>query len=191
MMILSHCPRTNRCPYPLRSTIAHCTSSAFCPGFLTAGACGYEWENYVLEYFGANINDSSQRRSDFENFCFQDVNKTTQNQYFGQKWFEICVFMEHNFRNAIAPIHYRIFQLDNAKPVNSLQGTVKTLYNQRQSLFNQRSCFEGLRFRAPDGAIMPNGASFLSFQRFDAARHSNMNLRERIFSQLHNESFSA
>jgi hypothetical protein len=152
-----------------------------------AGACGYQWENFVLEYFGANITDPKKARSKFEDFGFQDTSKITQNKYFNQEWFEICVFLEHNFRNAIAPIHYRIFEMDHAKPVNSLQGTVKTLYNQRQSLFNQRSCFEGLRFRAADGAIMPNGASFLSFQRFDPAQHSNMNLRERIFSQLHKE----
>jgi hypothetical protein len=152
-----------------------------------AGACGYQWENFVLEYFGANITDPTKLHSKFEDFSFQDVSKITQNKYFNKEWFQICVFLEHNFRNAIAPIHYRIFEQDNAKPVNSLQGTVKTLYNQRQSLFNQRSCFEGLRFRAADGAIIPNGASFLSFQRFDVAQPSNMNLRERIFSQLHQE----
>ena len=153
-----------------------------------AGACGYQWENFVLGYFGANITDPTKLHSKFEDFSFQDVSKITQNKYFNQEWFQICIFLEHNFRNAIAPIHYRIFEQDHTKPVNSLQGTVKTLYNQRQSLFNQRSCFEGLRFRAADGSIIPNGASFLSFQRFDASQHSNMNLRERIFSQLHQES---
>ena len=77
--------------------------------------------------------------------------------------------------------------MDHAKSARTLQTDVKSLYNQRQSLFNQRSCFDGLRFRAQDGSIVPNGASFLSFQRFDAQRNANMTLRERIFSQLHDE----
>jgi hypothetical protein len=151
-----------------------------------AGACGYQWEDFVLEYFGAYIEDE-ERKSDFEEFSFSELPDGAHYQYFNQPWFQICVFLEHNFRNAIAPMHYKLYEMNHAKPIRNLQKAVKALYNQRQSLFNQRSCFDGLGFRAQDGSMIPRGASFLSFQRFNARTNPNMTLRERIFSQLHDE----
>lgn len=151
-----------------------------------AGACGYQWEDFVLEYFGAYI-EGQERNSEFEKFTFSDLPTGEHYTYFNQKWFQICVFLEHNFRNAIAPMHYKLYEMTHGKSIGDLQKHVKSLYNQRQSMFNQRSCFEGLGFRAPDGSIVPCGGSFLSFQRFDARTNPNMTLRERVFSQLHDE----
>jgi hypothetical protein len=69
-----------------------------------AGACGYRWEDFVLTYFGAYITRDGEI-SKFEEFAFKHPAKNTQYQYFNQPWFEISVFLEHNFRNAIAPMH--------------------------------------------------------------------------------------
>lgn len=154
-----------------------------------AGACGYQWENFVLDYFGVNKNDTE--KSDFEDFSFSPIkNKRDEDaKYFGQPWFEICVFLEHNFRNALAPMHYKLSESESTiqKSISELQGKVKVLYNQRKTLFNQRSCFEGLGFRASDGSIFTNKGSFLSFQEYNVNSNANMTLRERIFSKLNDE----
>jgi hypothetical protein len=68
-----------------------------------AGACGYRWEDFVLTYFGAYITTDGET-SKFEEFAFKHPAQNTLYQYFNQPWFEICVFLEHNFRNAIAPM---------------------------------------------------------------------------------------
>ena len=48
-------------------------------------------------------------------------------------------------------------------------------------MLNNRSVFHGLQVGNS------NGASLLSFQRYDAVSNKDMTLRERIMSQLHEE----
>jgi hypothetical protein len=31
-------------------------------------------------------------------------------EYYNQPWFQMCFFLEHNFRNAIAGLHYKLFE---------------------------------------------------------------------------------
>lgn len=145
-----------------------------------AGSCRYKWEEYVLSYFGARTTSDT---SEFEKFLFLDTNEMLSNtqKYFGNPWFEICFFLQRNFRNALAPIYYKWREADDKMPIRDLQENATNLYNRQKSLLNQRSSFVGLQFQHY------NGPTMLSFQRFDAKFNPNMTLRERIFSRLHNE----
>jgi hypothetical protein len=103
--------------------------------------------------------------------------------YFGKRWFEIVLFLEQNFRNAIAPMHYKLFEFENDKHprTDTLQEKVKMLYQRQTSMLNNRSVFAGLQVGNS------NGTSLLSFRRYDPSSNANMTLRERIMSQLHDE----
>jgi hypothetical protein len=144
-----------------------------------AGACRYTWEDWVLDYFGAYA--TTEGSSKFEQFVHVDKLPDPQHTYFGNRWFEICLFLEQNFRNAMAPMHYKLFVMEGAKSIKDLQGPAIMLYNRQKSLLNNRSVFAGLQVGDS------NGSSLLSFRRFDPASNANMTLRERIMSQLHDE----
>ena len=70
------------------------------------GACRYQWENKLLEYFGADCTNS--RESDFDKFHFETA-KDNESEHYNQLWFQMTLFLEYNFRNAIAPLHYKLF----------------------------------------------------------------------------------
>jgi hypothetical protein len=146
-----------------------------------AGACRYRWEDWVLDYFGAYKTNNTA--SDFEKFVHVEKLPEPMWPYFKDRWFEIVLFLEQNFRNAIAPMHYQLFEFENHKHTNTaiLQRDAKSLYNRKTSMVNNRSVFAGLQVGNE------NGGSLLSFRRFDAGRNVNMTLRERVMSQLHDE----
>jgi hypothetical protein len=146
-----------------------------------AGACQYKWENWVLEYFG--VDKKEEGPSDFEKFAHVEQLPEPQWQYFSNPWFAIVLFLEQNFRNAIAPMHYNLFHFDNEHPkkTSTLQEVAKIMFNRQTSMLNNRSVFHGLQVGNS------NGASLLSFQRYDAVSNKDMTLRERIMSQLHEE----
>jgi hypothetical protein len=112
-----------------------------------AGACRYEWENFVLDYFGAF--QKEEKPSSFESFAHQEHMPKPQYLYFKQPWFEIVLFLEHNFRNAIATMHYKLFDFQNLKKLETktLQATAKTMFNRRTPMLNNRSVFAGHRYR--------------------------------------------
>jgi hypothetical protein len=147
-----------------------------------AGACRYKWEDWVLEYFGAYI-DQDGVRSDFENFMHVEKLPDTKWHYFRKRWFEIVLFLEQNFRNAIPPMHCKLFEFENYKHEKTefMQRDAKALYNRQTSMVNNRSVFAGLQVGNA------NGDSLLSFRRFHTRTNANMTLRERVMSQLHNE----
>jgi hypothetical protein len=146
-----------------------------------AGACRYRWEDWVLEYFGAYM--LQEEHSDFEKFVHVESLPNPQYKYFQNRWFEIVLFLEQNFRNAIAPMHYQLFEFENDthKATTGLQKDARALYNRKTSMLNNRSVFAGLQ--VGNG----NGASLLSFRRYDPGSNANMTLRERVMSQLHDE----
>ena len=131
-----------------------------------AGACRYAWEDWVLEYFGAYM--ATEGPSDFEKFMHVEKLPKPMYQYFKNRWFEIVLFLEQNFRNAIAPMHYKLFNFENVKhqPTTQLQKTAKLLYNRKTSMLNNRSVFSGLQVGNS------NGASLLSFRLFDPASNA-------------------
>lgn len=143
-----------------------------------AGACRYAWEDYVLEYFGAYTTAATSEFSKFE--LLQTLPKP-HFKYFMNPWFQIVLFMEQNFRNAIAPMHYQLFEMRGTERVGQLQKKAKMLYNRQRKMLNNRACFDGLQLGSA------NGSSLLSFRRFHAASNANMTLRERIMSQMHDE----
>jgi hypothetical protein len=146
-----------------------------------AGACRYRWEDWVLEYFGAYMQQEDY--SDFEKFVHVESLPNPQYKYFQNRWFEIVLFLEQNFRNAIAPMHYQLFEFENDdhKATTGLQKDARALYNRKTSMLNNRSVFAGLQ--VGNG----NGASLLSFRRYDPGSNADMTLRERVMSQLHDE----
>ena len=146
-----------------------------------AGACRYEWENFVLDYFGAF--HQQDKPSLFEIFAHKESMPEPQWAYFEQPWFEIVLFLEHNFRNAIATMHYKLFDFQNLKKseTKTLQATAKTMFNRRTSMLNNRSVFAGLQVGNQ------NCESLLSFRRYHPTSNGIMTLRERLMSQLHDE----
>jgi hypothetical protein len=101
-----------------------------------AGACRYTWEDWVLEYFGAHMQED--KHSDFEKFVHVEKLPETMWRCFRQRWFEIILFLEQNFRNALAPMHYKLFEFKNqhAKATDSLQLVAKNLFNRQTSMLN-------------------------------------------------------
>lgn len=141
------------------------------------GACRYQWEDHLLEYFGAE----QALEAEFDKFVFRRRGeKETPNEwlYFNDVWFEICVFMELNFRNAVAPLHFKIFdthrQHTAIKGKNGLQETVKALYNRQRSLLNTRALCPGLQGVSPD----------LSFRMWHRTRNPDVCLHDRIMTQF-------
>jgi len=147
------------------------------------GACRYRWEEWLLEYFGAGCKGGTQ--SDFHKFEFQKVsNSTPDYEYYNQTWFQMCFFLEHNFRNAISALHYKLFEMDNSvgyfPDVNNqpgLQTIARKVYNRENRLLNNRSSFDGLG----------NVSVGLSFRKYNPRTKVNLTLRDRIMSQLDDE----
>ena len=80
-------------------------------------------------------------------------------------------------------MHYKLFEMKDVTPVQTLHDRAEMLYTRQRSMLNNRSCFDGLQI---DG----NGVSLLSFKRFHAGVNANMTIRERIMSQLHDRIMS-
>jgi hypothetical protein len=146
-----------------------------------AGACRYTWEDWVLEYFGAYMEEDEP--SDFEKFVHVEKLPEPMWRYFRQRWFEIVLFLEQNFRNAMAPMHYKLFEFKNQRAISTtnLQRVAKNLFNRQTSMLNNRSIFSGLQVGNS------HGDPLLSFTRYNAKSNADMTLRERIMSQLHDE----
>jgi len=117
-----------------------------------AGACRWQWEDKVLDYFGVNL-PSESPDSDFDKFRFQkkkDAN-TTDTKYFDNTWFLMTVFLEVNFRNALAALHCRLWEKQErtrsvtGKTGVGLQVKAKELYNRQRSLLNTRARCVGLQ----------------------------------------------
>ena len=113
-----------------------------------SGACRWQWEDHVLRYFGADINDGDE--SDFDKFSFQRPSAgMSDTRYFDNTWFLMTLFMEVNFRNAVAAMHYRLWDrhADTKSMTGSagLQARAKELYNRQHSLLNTRARCSGLQ----------------------------------------------
>jgi hypothetical protein len=109
------------------------------------GACRWRWEDFLLEYFGAN----SVGDSPFDQFQFsQKQSQESAVSYFNQPWFQMTFFMELNFRNAIAQMHCQLFE-SSAHTLkiagDGLQKKAKELYNRQHSLLNTRARCLGLQ----------------------------------------------
>lgn len=148
------------------------------------GACRYRWEDWLLDYFGASSDDEG--RSEFHEFEFSPASSTRpEYEYFNQTWFQMCFFLEHNFRNAISALHYKLFDLGannmgyltDRKNEIGLQTAARKVYNREKSLLNNRSSFAGLG----------NVSVGLSFRKFESKTNASLTLRHRIMSQLDNE----
>ncbi|NBX17202.1 MAG: hypothetical protein EBR09_07545 [Proteobacteria bacterium] len=147
------------------------------------GACRYRWEEWLLDYFGASSKDET--RSEFHRFEFQNPTKsTTDYEYYNQTWFQMCFFMEHNFRNAVSALHYKLFEMNeevgffpDVSDKTGLQTIARRVYNREKSLLQNRSSFAGLG----------NVSKGLSFRKYNTRTNVNLTLRDRIMSQLHDE----
>jgi hypothetical protein len=74
------------------------------------GACRYRWEEEPLKYFGAGVTEEGAS-ADFHKFQFAAADdKTRDYEYYNQPWFQMCFFLEHNFRYAISGLHYKLFE---------------------------------------------------------------------------------
>jgi hypothetical protein len=75
----------------------------------------------------------------------------TDTKYFDNTWFLMTVFMEVNFRNAVAAMHCRLWEKEahtlsiTGKSSSSLQAMAKELYNRQHSLLNTRARCLGLQ----------------------------------------------
>ena len=103
------------------------------------GACRWRWEDYLLDYFGANTAGDSL----FDEFHFsQKQSQESGVSYFNQPWFQMTFFMELNFRNAIAQMHCQLFESSaHTQKIagDGLQKKAKELYNRQHSLLNTRA----------------------------------------------------
>jgi hypothetical protein len=64
--------------------------------------------------FGVNI-DQQVDSSELEKFVHVDKLPTPKYPYCQQRWFQRVLFLEQNFRNAIAPMHYKLFDFEKDK----------------------------------------------------------------------------
>jgi hypothetical protein len=151
------------------------------------GACRYHWEEAVLAYFGSD--KTEVRSTEFDSFRFQSPadwkseNDGKESAYFNQLWFQMVFFMELNFRNAIAQLHYRAFELktspgDTIGNMSNLQTKAKELYNRQRSLLNTRALCPG-----PQG-VTP-GLSF--WQKSGGSGNKNNVLKHLVLAQLNDE----
>ena len=147
------------------------------------GACRYRWEESLLDYFGASLS-GGDKQSDFHKFGFHE-DKDPDYKYYNNMWFQMCFFMEHNFRNAISAIHVKLFEPDSKNvgyftdegKTQGLQAFARRVFEREKCLFNSRSSFAGL------GNVSPG----LSFRKYDPKKSRNATLRHRILSQLDDE----
>jgi hypothetical protein len=120
-----------------------------------AGACRWQWEEYVLNYFDATPDNASA----LDSFDFKTRKETgTEIAYFDDAWFVMTVFLEINFRNAVAAMHYKLWNKESMTanvtgPPNdikhSLQNRAKELYHRQHSLLNTRALCPGLQGVSP------------------------------------------
>lgn len=113
-----------------------------------SGACRWQWEDHVLQYFGADCEDGVE--SEFDKFLFRRSSASmSDTKYFDNTWFLMTLFMEVNFRNAVAAMHYRLWDThaDTKSMTGSagLQAKAKELYNRQHSLLNTRARCSGLQ----------------------------------------------
>jgi hypothetical protein len=121
-----------------------------------SGACRWQWEDYVLKYFGAEL-DSANEESEFQKFLFTKKGATDdlETAYFDKPWFVMSIFLEINFRNALAAMHYRLWdKIAHTGPItgessSSLQAKAKELFNRQRSLLNTRARCVGLQGVSP------------------------------------------
>lgn len=152
------------------------------------GACRYEWENEMLEYFGTACTE--RKSTAFDRFHFRSQadwahqsEHTSDCAYFNQLWFQMTFFLELNFRNAIAQLHYRLYDLKNTsvgaiESFSELQEKAKTLYNRQRTLLNTRA-------RCPGPSNVTPGLSF--WQKQNGGSNKNNVLKHLIMSQLNDE----
>lgn len=154
------------------------------------GACQFQWEDSILKYFGSEITEPDESiKSNFDIFNFEEPKKIMPDvAYFHNVWFQMTMFLEHNFRNAVAAVHYKLFQIDviednieylaphkiGSEYDIGLQAKIRKLVARRSSLLNNRAAFVGLK----------NVSRELSFKKFDPQQNTALTLRERILSQL-------
>jgi hypothetical protein len=137
------------------------------------GACRYAWENELLKYFS----------SSFTNFHFAPQVPNSC-EYFNNMWFQMTFFLELNFRNAIAPLHFKLFDFDKSQSgdkwqsISELQTRAKNLFNRQRTLLNTRELCVGPREVTP-------GLWFL--QQKQNGYHQTCVLKNLILSQLHDE----
>ena len=145
------------------------------------GACRYMWEEAFLTYFGAGVTEEGAS-ADFHKFEFLAADPAKPDyEYYNQPWFQMCFFLEHNFRNAIAGLHYKLFEagapvgyFPEHQGVTGLQAAARKVYDRERSLLNNRSSFVGLG----------NVSAGLSFRKYNARTNVNLTLQQRILSQL-------
>lgn len=151
------------------------------------GACRYEWESEMLKYFGSEAND--KHHTEFDKFHFKSAadwareNQGGECGYFNQLWFQMTFFLELNFRNAIAQLHYKMFDLkfsssDRVERLRDLQENARMLYNRQRSLLNTRA-------RCPGPSKVTPGLSF--WQKQSGGQNKNNVLKHLILSQLNDE----
>ena len=74
------------------------------------GVCRYRWEEELLKYFGAAVTAEGDS-ADFHKFEFAAADDAKPDyEYYNQPWFQMCFFLEHNFRYAISGLHYKLFE---------------------------------------------------------------------------------
>ena len=134
------------------------------------GACRHAWEDFLLESLGER----------FSNFSFE-LDGRTQLEYFNQPWFQMQFFLELNFRNAIAQLHYRIFdKIDGVRyrQTDTLQEVAKALFNRQTTLLNTRA-----------GCLGPQNVTPGLFfqQKKEHGVNKNNVLKHLILAQLHDE----
>ncbi len=144
--------------------------------------------NYLVTAWGATMSIDEEaddliaiRATELQDDCIiVSVDKD-----FNQTWFQMCFSLEHNFRNAISALHYRLFDMGTKnvgyltdKPNETgLQTAARKVYNREKSLLNNRSTFAGLG----------NVSAGLSFRKYDWRTNAHLTLRHRIMSQLDNK----
>ena len=141
------------------------------------GACLFRWEDWLLAYFGDD--DEAATESEFHKFSFtqEPLTNIIQYVYFDQTWFHILRFIEQNFRNAVTPIHYKIYDMRRGREWKLLQESVKKLHERQTSLLNNRASFVGMR----------NVSPHLSFLKYRPGYVENLPLRQRILSAMDDE----
>lgn len=147
------------------------------------GACRYQWEESLLDYFGGGISTETEESS-FHKFRYVE-NHACDYKYYNEKWFQMCFFMEHNFRNAISAIHYKLFDVENQdvgyfpdhNEKEGLHTFARKVYERENNFLATRASFVGLRNVSPG----------LSFKKHNSIKKQNVHLRDLLLSQLDDE----
>jgi len=103
--------------------------------------------------FGADLTKRFET-SQFESFTFANKYTRLQQQYlyYSQLYFQMMFFLEHNFRNAVVSIHFKLWEMDQAKEkiaADGLQARTRRIAHRQTQVFNNRQSFAGLRNVSP------------------------------------------